>query len=435
MVNRIILLLLSYSLLTVTTSEASFTKVEPILIDDVILIGNEKTNAEVILREIGLSKSIWVDSTDLVYIEHRITNLNLFHRVEVFPFIRNDSTFLVIAVTEKWYIFPLPYVNWIGPNPSDLEYGFRYSQSNLNGWNRTLVSTLYGGIKTGQLFLYQDPWLKNTSAIGILALLQNEHWREKPPLKSQEEDRLRQRFYVGLSKRFGKEVTIRFGSSIHRWMLDSTETLSKQTEDYSHSFRLEYEKDRRDLVELPHTGEYFLQSFEVIRFHEVWKNRFVGSLDYRQYQPLHRNWTLSGQFISFASSGENPSYAQLRLGQGLPIRGNRDLDKPGTFLVKGALDLRWQILRQRYYTFPNPPHYLAKHLRNLKYGVSISTFYEVGQSWKTGESIDTGKLLSGYGLAFSFSLPYVNVMRIDVGFNPNDGLSHPAFFTELKTAF
>lgn len=406
----------------------------PIYIHDVRIIGNETTNAEVILREISPVRNLWVDSLDLVTIENRLTNLNLFHRVEVFPYAREDSTYLIIAVTEKWYIFPLPYFHWIGPNPNDFEYGFRYSQMNFQGWNRTIVATYYGGKRTGQLFLFQDPWIAHTAGIGFLTLVQNERWFEKPPLETKEETRLKQSVLLGLTKRFGKEVTLKFGLSFHKWILDTSKTVSKKSNDYTHSLRLEYENDGRDLIELPHKGDYFSLSFEFIRFYAIWRNRYVSTFDYRQYLPLDRRWTLSGQLLSVTSKGEDPSYLQLRLGQTHPLRGHRNLDRPGVLLLKSAVDLRYQLINQRYYTFTNVPNYLTKHFRNLKFGTSVSLFYEVGQSWNKFTSVESEKISSGYGVSFSFTLPYVNVLRFDIGFNPIDGYQKPVFFTELKSA-
>ncbi|MCX7834686.1 MAG: BamA/TamA family outer membrane protein [bacterium] len=406
----------------------------PIRVDGIQIIGNDKTHSEILLREIYFKQKQWLDSSDLIDIENRLTNLNLFHRVEVFPLVRMDSIYLVIAVTEKWYIFPLPYFHWVGPEPNDFEYGFRYLQMNFQGLNRTLIGNYYHGKRNGQMFLFHDPWIIHSPGIGFLFLLRNEHWYEKPPLEIQEEKHLQQTAYLGLSKRFGYNHLLKFGFSFQKWDLDTTKTVSKEKQDYLHSFRVEYERDHRDLIELPHTGDYFSQSFEWIRIHKVWKNRFVGTFDYRQYLPLHQKWTLSCQLLSSSVSGEDPTYLQLRLGHTHYLRGYRNLDRPGVFLVKGVFDLRYQTIQRRYYTFTNVPSSVAKHFRNLKFGLSTSLFYEMGQSWKKGKSLDSEKLLSGYGISLIFTLPYVNILRFDVGFNPRVGIDQPALFTELKTA-
>ncbi|MDK9699991.1 MAG: hypothetical protein OEM52_07600 [bacterium] len=406
----------------------------PIRIDGIQIVGNDITKDDVILREIMILPGSWVDSADIVEAELRITNLNLFHRVECFPIIRNDSTILAIAVTEKWYIFPLPYANWVGPNPGDFEYGFRYAQDNFRGWNRFLVATAWSGSRTGIQGMIYDPWIRGTPGLGALAQIQYEEWKEEVDGEPVE-DRRRLMTILGIFKRFGTEITLRTFVGGHRWLLDSSDAITRNGNDHWYTSRFEYQRDRRDLIELPHRGDYILLWFEMNRSADVWINRYVTGVDARQYLPLAKRWTLSAGIIAIGSDGLDPEYMRLRLGNTIPMRGYRDLSIPGGFIAKGGMDLRWNVLPIHYYTWRTAPKWLAKHTRNWKYGASVSLFQEIGQSWEKNAPLQSRRLLNGYGAAVSFSLPYVNVLRFDLGFNPEDGFSEPAFRAWLTAAY
>ena len=80
----------------------------PIRIDGVIVAGNEKTREEVILREIPFQFPDSLEMADLELIQNRITNLFLFHRVELAILPDGARNFLLIQVTEMLYIYPVP---------------------------------------------------------------------------------------------------------------------------------------------------------------------------------------------------------------------------------------------------------------------------------------------------------------------------------------
>ena len=55
----------------------------PVKIDKVILVGNEKTQPNIILREIPFTFPDTLNAPDLLLIRNRIQNLYLFNRVEL----------------------------------------------------------------------------------------------------------------------------------------------------------------------------------------------------------------------------------------------------------------------------------------------------------------------------------------------------------------
>ncbi len=392
----------------------------PIHIDRIVVNGNEQTKTEVILREITVSAGEWIDSAAIEETQLRVTNLNLFQRVEVFPLRKQDSTYLVISVTEKLYIYPLPFANWIGPNSNDFVYGFRYVQLNLGGMNRTVDASAWGGIDEGFTGLYTDPWISGTPGIGALAILQYNAWWDSSTTKSRGFHRNLYSGLLGVSKRFTPEITLYLYGGGQQSRVETFNSESGTETDNMIRGRTELIQERRDLIELPHRGDYYHYWLDWMRFTAPWKNRWVLGFDRRVYYPLSSRWTLSLQGAAITSTGENPPYLQMKLGESIPMRGYTKLADPGTFLAKGAFDLRYRLYPTRYWTWTTAPQWLEKYVRDLKYGLSVSAFDELGQAWNENETLKSKTLLTGYGIAFSFTLPYINILRLDCGFNPSD---------------
>ncbi len=403
----------------------------PLHIDSIVVVGNDVTRSEIILREIEFSPGQWIDSAEIEKAQLRITNLNLFNRVEIFPMKQTDRTILVVSVSEKLYIFPLPYASWIGPKSNDFEYGFRYSQYNLQGLNRSLAATIYGGVTRGYQLVLYDPWIIHTPGIGALLVLQHQTWWQDIPDEQGSWRRERMMGIGGISKRFTPEVTIKLLAGYQRIRVVPRFSLSGSGIDEMYIGRFEYIQDRRDLIELPHRGDFMMQSVELLRFTQPWESRYTFTIDLRQYQPLSKRWTLSGQTMAMAVTGTNPSYMELSLGESLPIRGYRNLSQLGTFMAKGGVDLRYQLYPTHYWTWDTAPTWIAKKVKNLKYGLSVSGFYEAGQSWRKTTTLESQRLMSGYGVALSVTIPYVNILRVDVGFNPEDKMK-PNFKAEMR---
>ena len=408
-------------------------------IDKIIITGTEETKSEIILRELPFQANQDIDAGMIEEAQHRLTNLNLFNRVDVFTMQLPDSADqgnrvgLVIAATERFYILPLPYGNWIGPDPKDYEYGFRYLQDNYRGMNRTVFGSVWEGVSKGFVLSYYDPWLVGTNGYGYGGQIGYSTWLESVAGATGTYKRERFNAVGSISKRYSPTLFSRVYYGVQRMRVQPNLTLSGLTYDDMTLEKLEVIQDKRDLIELPRKGSYFNPWIEFIVFKKPAKLRSTIGVDLRQYFPLDQHWTLSTQAAGVAVSGVTPQYMQATLGNVLTVRGNPDLNIPGDYFGKIAGDVRYILFPTRYWTWSSAPSWLAKPTRNLKYGLSVGAFTEVGRAWTKRDQLFGERYFWGYGPALTFSLPYVNVFRLDCGFNPGDKF-HAHLYASVRVA-
>ena len=89
-----------------------------VTIDNIFLTGNTKTKDKILLREISVKIGEAYDFDALQKIldsdRNKIYNTKLFNEVEVGVLeIDFDKVDIVIRVTERWYLFPIPLIDII----------------------------------------------------------------------------------------------------------------------------------------------------------------------------------------------------------------------------------------------------------------------------------------------------------------------------------
>jgi len=149
----------------------------------IIIIGNKKTKEYIILREMQLraDDSVIIANlqAELKKARDFIYNTTLFVDVKVSPLIINANDFdIIIEVKERWYIFPIPYVEagdrsfneWIKKDNADLHrvsYGIMVSHFNISGRNDKLLLTFINGFKRKMSFEYTAPYINKKLTHGI----------------------------------------------------------------------------------------------------------------------------------------------------------------------------------------------------------------------------------------------------------------------------
>ncbi len=183
------------------------TPPDRVVINNIYIIGNEKTRKNIILREIDLRTGIFYDWEELVQMiaadEKKVYNLQLFNTVEITPLITGDEQIeLLVAVTERWYIIPNIILNladrnlaewWTNQNRdlSRLNYGGRLIHNNVGGRNEKLrVGGQFGFIRSAEIG-YSKPYIDKKQKHGLAA--QFTYFTQKTiPVKSSDN---RQVFY------------------------------------------------------------------------------------------------------------------------------------------------------------------------------------------------------------------------------------------------
>ncbi len=162
-------ILISFVCIAITFN-GLFAQKTVFVVRDIVISGNNKTKAEIILRECPMSIS---DTLSLDEINKVLTNFNnnlvktsLFNFVNTNYSINADSVIILVSVEERWYLWPFPILEYADRNLSSyfhnrdyarLNYGVALDLYNFRGQNDLLKFKIRMGYKEH----YSIAWHKN----------------------------------------------------------------------------------------------------------------------------------------------------------------------------------------------------------------------------------------------------------------------------------
>jgi outer membrane protein assembly factor BamA len=165
------------------TSLAAVDTGRKVKVNNIFIIGNEKTKKEIILRELDFTTDFYYDWEALVEIliadQKKIYNLRLFTSVEITPLEIDDSEVeVLITVKERWYILPQlifqladrNFAEWWtnqGRDFSRVNFGLRLSHSNVAGRNEKLRFSGQLGFTRSLDFQYNKPYIDKKQKHGL----------------------------------------------------------------------------------------------------------------------------------------------------------------------------------------------------------------------------------------------------------------------------
>lgn len=169
-------------------------------VNNIFIIGNEKTKKEIILRELDFTTDFYYDWETLVDIlisdQKKIYNLRLFTSVDITPLEIDESEVeVLITVKERWYILPSlifqladrNFAEWWtnqGRDFSRVNFGLRLSHSNVGGRNEKLRFSGQFGFTRSLDFQYSKPYIDKNQKHG-LAFQLNFNENKTIPIKSE----------------------------------------------------------------------------------------------------------------------------------------------------------------------------------------------------------------------------------------------------------
>lgn len=154
-----------------------------VTVNNIFVIGNEKTRKSIILREINVQTGIQYDWDLLIELieadQKKIYNLQLFNSVEITPlFTEPEQIELLVSVTERWYIIPniifnladRNFAEWWTNQDKDLSrvnFGARLIHNNVGGRNEKLrIGAQFGFIRSFEL-QYSKPYIDRKQRHGL----------------------------------------------------------------------------------------------------------------------------------------------------------------------------------------------------------------------------------------------------------------------------
>ncbi len=217
-------------------------------------------------------------------------------------------------------------------------------------------------------------------------------------------------FEVGFGRRWGE--TGRFGAIFNFLSVKSDTggvTLSSSNKDEIPALGFFIAYDSRDVISNPHEG---------------WQNQFVLSksgilggdsdfwtytIDARRYQPLATRHTLAVFSLASLRTGtvgeDIPVYLQFNIGGTNTVRGWTLGAREGKNQFLNALEYRYELMAPRSGSIFGFSGFL---------GLQLAAFGDLGTAWNDGEQF-MPSFIGGYGFGLRAIIPFVNMVRLDLG--------------------
>lgn len=433
--------ILSKELNDSTKVDSTYIKImQGMIVERIILVGNEKTKDEVILREMQLHEG---GKFNLEYLENdvkRLYNLGLFNRVDVVPAPLSSSKInLVFEFEEGFYFLPIPQGGIKEGSLKKIWGGVNFMWRNFRGMNETLNLSFGVGYEPFISVSYLNPWIfgkkhyffqtsfkysrsyprsiGNADSTGVIF---NKNEVPTYIMNDIMGD-------VRIGKYFGQNTSVsallQF-NSIYTSQYEPGRTVSENGIDAFPSIGLDFTYDTRDYSKFATFGSYYyLKLSRSGIFHKnIDLNKF--RFDLRRFIPikLSKDYALilSGRINSVLSfgGGEVPVYLKESIGYDNYIRGWDNFVLMGEDKMFGSLELRIPLIKPFYVKGSN--HFIIRKLPlankfSYRYGVYATLFFDFGGVWGRKENIYDTQFKNGFGAGLNFLLPFDFVGRVDFG--------------------
>jgi outer membrane protein assembly factor BamA len=400
-------------------------------IQNILIIGNEITKDNVILRELVIHKGDLPSESKIQESYQRLMNLLLFNRVQMNIYPHDEkSLVLIIEVTERLYFYPVPILTIQERDWTKWSYGLSMVNSNFRGQNEKLWAGAWFGYRPGFGIRYTDPWAGESIHLNTGFSLQKTNFNHRN-VEGMEERHLIGRVSVGKwwNRIFNTGLTFHF-DRIKVAPEFQNLMRSGNTTEYTFGLELSFRYDTRDLYSYPSSGWLNVIRFFKYGFFENYNNYENIALDLRKYFSIGPI-ILAGRFYQNSLFGEIPIYRLNYIGFEERIRGYFYNVWTGTHVQMGSIETRFPIIPIRYVSL-NLPIIPSQYLQNLKIGLSGAFFIDTGIVWAMADDYHKDNFNTGFGFGFHIHLPYVEVFRVDVGF---DGELNSQLIFEVGVVF
>ena len=419
------------------------------LIRDIKVQGNRKTKTYVILREMQLHTGDTV-RTDELYealkqAREFIYNTTLFEEVNVVPILVNDHEMnLVVTVVEKWYLYPIPYLEladrsfneWVHTYHADLKrlsYGLRFTHLNFSGNRDKLSLNAYNGFRRNISLEYHRPYINKALTNGMDARAGFSQTKQIPYISDAENHLLyyenggyeKSEWNIGASYIFRKKLKKKeylFGG--YRRVTVSDSIIKKYNPDYfnspsatQHIIDIEYGLQYDDVDNIMYPLSGFGYSFTL-------KKRglgFNGGLDmfsatasFQRFMPAGRDW-----FASFAVTGEiklpfdQPYYNLKALGYNENyLRGLEYFVVDGSAFGLAKFDLKKKIAHINVPTF-----FKSEILQRIPFTFYAKTYADAGYVYSKHDARLNNRFLYSGGVGLDIVTLYDFHVSIEFSLN------------------
>lgn len=437
--------------------DGSAQQADSITVSRITFVGLKKTKERVARIIFGIQQQDQFAQSELdkqlEWGRNSLVNSALFNtvRVDHFP-IGNRFTEIVITVTERWYLLPIPILEnaetnfntwWRRKDFSRLNYGLIIGHQNMRGRNEKLTAQVQLGYSKRFALNYQIPFASQggKTGVGIYAGFAQNH---EVVTGTRNNERI---FYTGVDGRSREHFEARlivtqrpnpfrlhtFMTGIRDQMI--RDTVAKINPNYLGNgktniffpfFDYQFKIDRRDYKHFPLKGWYMDASIRQSGIPGSKTDLTTTNLAGRKFFTLKPRLFLGvGYSGKYTLRGNQPYLLQEGLGYTQNIRGFE------YYVIDGA---HYQVFKTNisFELIPRKTHQL-KFIQNQRfnefyYALYLSAFSDFGyvnNPFSGSDNNLSNRWLSSAGLGINFLTYYDTVVRLE--FSVND-LGQNGFF-------
>lgn len=451
--NKILLkLVFSYLLIVllfqnVLAQDQSISLIE---IHSITVKGDKITHKPIIYRELEFSVGdiLTEDNLDKKILKSRqnLLNRSLFNFVTVTKTIIESKCDIVITVIERWYIWPIPLIEysdrninvwWESKDFSRLNYGMDLRIENFRGRMETLNIIAKGGYDQTLAFKWQLPYLNKNQKLGMgidAGFQQNHEIAYKSDknkyLYYKSNSYVKQFAFARISASLRPEFNFQHQISIAVNNLKINDSVLVYNPNYTYggtnynyfSINYNYKRDFRNFKQYPINGYYYDLTLEKTGLGILSKevNQFTIDFNIDHYFNIWKRWYFAYGFSGrYTFTGDfQPYFLTSGIGlSGLDIRGYELYVINGQNIGIIKSNLKFNIIPKTNF---NIKWIKSEKFNKVFYALFANLFFDFGYSqdkfYSAGNPL-SNQLLWGTGLGLDFVTYYDIVLRLEYAIN------------------
>ncbi|MDQ3191313.1 MAG: hypothetical protein M3Q58_06965 [Bacteroidota bacterium] len=423
----------------------------PVIISEIIIIGNKITHDHIILREIPFSSGDTIAagmlSNKLVRTRQNLLNTGLFNFVTIVPEFAGNTVLVRIELIERWYTWPIPIIElaetnfntwWLTRDYRRVNYGLFVTRENFRGRKEALRFKVQTGYTDQYAVQYYIPYLNKKQTLGMEATLSYYKNHEiayktvenKRVFYTDLENAARQEFYAKLILTYrggiynSNSLLIKYNAaSINDTLLSLSDDYFSENTTNTQFLTLSYKfkRDRRDFKAYPLKGYYF--DVEGVK---IGAGVLPSAPDVVYFMGTYKKfWKLDEKFY-FAVAGKSkysltrnqPYYIQRGLGYyDEQVRGYEYYVIDGQNWYMGRTNFKYQLIKPSVKNFD---FIKSKKFSTFHYAFYLNLFADAGyvdDKLYYKHNPLANQLLYGYGVGLDYVTYYDQVIRFEYSIN------------------
>lgn len=413
--------------------------------------GNKITHNKIIFRELVFKVGDTLNFKNYEFLKNKssenLMNIAAFNFVSITESVNDNKIEVLIKVTERWYIWPIPVFDladrnfntwWKTKDFNRINYGVDLAIYNFRGRSETLNLLFSLGYDEKYGFIYKIPYITKKQKIGLI--ISGNYLRSHEVAMKDSNNKVvffsshnsypKQNYNtsIGFSYRNNIHNTHLLQFGIENYLI--SDTLLNRNKDYSvnnqnklsyFTINYQFKNDYRNYKPYPLTGHYF--DFEIIKyglnFSKNNKNvdfiRFKST--YRKYFKLNQNFYFASGITAMINS-ELPYYIQSGLGYIRDyVRGYEHyvISGQGFALIKN--NLKYTIIPQR---IAKIKYIKTDKFNTVPYAFYLNLYADAAYVYNKEDDLYNSmvnKSLFGFGFGIDFVTYYDKVFRLEYSIN------------------